>query len=729
MEDTSPSGTGRKLLEPGDMFGDYTVERQLGKGGMGAVYLVRAPGGERYAVKVMFPDMVKKSPDYRKRFAREAEFAMKIRHKNLISVYDVGEDPETGLCYIIMDYVPGGSVADRLEKNGPFSMAEAVSIAAQVALGLEVAHRHGVIHRDIKPDNIMFDADGTPKLADLGVAKFTDEAHKTTVTTTGMIIGTPAYMAPEQMLNSHNVDSRADIYSLGIVLYEMLTGKSPNGSSTAIELVTKALKGEPLPDVRTMRPEVSAAIAYALSLLCAPRPELRPQTARAAADLIGKAVQGTLVLPKKVPRAVAAEDVVRRKTLMTFVLVGAGVLALLIVVAAGWIKAFSTTPAAEEALPREGLSHPENNSVAQSNVRLLRNKRVNDVDQTIRQSKVGKHTWYYTLENGEAVIWRGRRGYNHMTPPAVEPSTDTHLVVPSKLDGHKVAKIGELAFINHRNMRSIILPEGLKELDRSCFLDCISLRAVKMPSTLERVHARAFISCKALQEVDIGDCPDISGGAFSGCPGLKRILVSKTNTAYVEVGGAIYTRNMEKLVFFPRTAVVATIPRTVKEIGNCAFDSSTNLIHVAIHKNVVKIGNDAFAGCEKLVSFSVGNGVREIGSSVFANCFNLRIVTFPASLEKVGVAIFAYCENLERVSFDGDAPRMVTSGSSVLGRTPYDLVIAVKRGSRGWKRPGSTELPEVWPVEGFADSRPIRYADTLKPIKLLKPRKKERTLL
>ena len=300
-----------RLLDPGDMFGDYTVEKLLGQGGMGAVYLVRAPGGERYAVKVMFPDMVKKGSDYRKRFAREAEFAMQIHHKNLISVYDVGEDPETGLCYIIMDYVPGGSVADRLENNGPLPMAEAVSIAAQVALALEVAHRHGVIHRDIKPENIMFDADGTPKLADLGVAKFTDEAHKTTVTTTGMIIGTPAYMAPEQMMDSHHVDARADIYALGVVLYEMLTGKRPNEGSTAVELLAKAIKGEPLPDVRTMRPEISAAVAHVLSLMCAPKPEGRPATALAAAHLLQKAATGRLVLPKKPPRA--ADAAARKK--------------------------------------------------------------------------------------------------------------------------------------------------------------------------------------------------------------------------------------------------------------------------------------------------------------------------------------------------------------------------------------------------------------------------------
>ena len=307
MQNEETGDTAGKLLEPGDKFGDYTVEKMLGKGGMGAVYLVRAPDGERYAVKLMFPEVADKSPDFRTRFAREAEFAMTLRHKNLIQVYDAGEDPETGYCYIIMDYIPGGSVKDRLAERGSLPVAEAVSITAQIAVALEVAHRHGVIHRDIKPDNIMFDADGTPKLADLGVAKFTDEAHKTTVTTTGMIIGTPAYMAPEQMMDSHHIDARADIYALGVVLYEMLTGKRPNEGSTAVELLAKALKGEPLPDVRTMRPEISAAIAHVLSLMCAPKPEDRPPTTLAVAELLQKAATGRLVLPKKAPRSADAQ--------------------------------------------------------------------------------------------------------------------------------------------------------------------------------------------------------------------------------------------------------------------------------------------------------------------------------------------------------------------------------------------------------------------------------------
>ena len=209
-----------------------------------------------------------------------------------------------------------------------------MSIAAQVALALEVAHRHGVIHRDIKPENIMFDADGTPKLADLGVAKFTDEAHKTTVTTTGMIIGTPAYMAPEQMMDSHHVDARADIYALGVVLYEMLTGKRPNEGSTAVELLAKAIKGEPLPDVRTMRPEISAAVAHVLSLMCAPKPEGRPATALEAAHLLQKAATGRLALPKKPPRA--ADAAARKRKLrfpFTAIAVVAGVAALCAVTA------------------------------------------------------------------------------------------------------------------------------------------------------------------------------------------------------------------------------------------------------------------------------------------------------------------------------------------------------------------------------------------------------------
>ncbi len=223
---------------------------------------------------------------------------MTMRHRNLVRVYDAGEDAERGLCYIMMEYMPGGTLKDRIVKQGALPVADAISIATQVADALSMAHAHGVIHRDVKPDNILFAADGTPKLSDLGVAKLLRGTGEGTQTMQGVIIGTPAYMAPEQIIDSSHIDARADIYSLGVALYEMLSGKRPNEGSTVMGMLAKAVKGDPLPDVRTMRPEVSASVAYVLSLMCAPKPENRPVTSRVAADLLVRAAADGLILPQ-----------------------------------------------------------------------------------------------------------------------------------------------------------------------------------------------------------------------------------------------------------------------------------------------------------------------------------------------------------------------------------------------------------------------------------------------
>ena len=285
-------------FKPGDMFGDCIVERLLGRGGLGYVYLVHGPEGERYALKALRTDVAGAPPDYKQRFAQEANLMMTMRHRNLVRVYDAGEDAEMGICYIMMEYMPGGTLKDHIVKNGAMSVAGAISIATQIAEALAMAHFHGVIHRDVKPDNILFAADGTPKLSDLGVAKLLRGTGEGTQTMQGVIIGTPAYMAPEQIIDSSHIDERADIYSLGVALYEMLTGKRPNAGSTVMGMLAKAVKGDPLPDVRTMRPEVSASVAYVLSLMCAPKPENRPVTSRAVADLLVRAAVDGLILPE-----------------------------------------------------------------------------------------------------------------------------------------------------------------------------------------------------------------------------------------------------------------------------------------------------------------------------------------------------------------------------------------------------------------------------------------------
>lgn len=265
------------ILKPGTVFEKYTVEKMLGRGGMGAVYLVRHNVLDSYfALKVLFPDAAKKNKLFVNRFLQEAKLACKIRHPNLIAVHDAGRNPDNGLYYLVMDYVSGGSVRDLLDKERRLDPAPAVRIVLQTARALTAAYEHHMVHRDIKPDNIMFDADGTAKLADLGIAKLTDN-QDIALTTVHSVFGTPAYMSPEQARDSSKVDPRADIYSLGIVFYEMLAGRRPYRGDTAIEVLTQVLSNEDVPDIRKIRPKIPAELAELISAMTAKNPEKRIQ--------------------------------------------------------------------------------------------------------------------------------------------------------------------------------------------------------------------------------------------------------------------------------------------------------------------------------------------------------------------------------------------------------------------------------------------------------------------
>ena len=263
------------ILKPGTVFEKYTVEKMLGRGGMGVVYLVRHNVLDSYfALKVLFPDAAKKNKLFVTRFLQEAKLACKIRHPNLIAVYDAGKNSDHGLYYLVMDYVPGGSVRDLLEKERRLDPAPALRIVRQTAQALNAAYEHHMVHRDIKPDNIMFDADGTAKLADLGIAKLTDN-QEITLTTSQSVFGTPAYMSPEQARDSSKVDSRADIYSLGIVFYEMLVGRRPYRGDTTIEILSQVLSDADIPDIRKIRPKIPAELAELISEMTAKNLEKR----------------------------------------------------------------------------------------------------------------------------------------------------------------------------------------------------------------------------------------------------------------------------------------------------------------------------------------------------------------------------------------------------------------------------------------------------------------------
>lgn len=283
-------------LKAGMAFGKYRLERPLGRGGMASVWLAKHTLLETpFAVKVLDPAIAGKDPRYVERFLREARLASRLHHPHLVGVYDVGQDPATGLYYLVMEYVPGGNVSQLLAKEGPLPERAALDIVRQVAEALGQAERLGMVHRDIKPDNIMFGERGEAKLSDLGIAKaeLGDEAH---LTQTAAVFGTPAYMSPEQATDAGKVDARADIYSLGVVCYEMLTGQRPYGGKTVVEILSRIVDKAPPPDVRTLRPGVSRATAELVREMMDKARDRRPASADALLERLarmGEAVGAT----------------------------------------------------------------------------------------------------------------------------------------------------------------------------------------------------------------------------------------------------------------------------------------------------------------------------------------------------------------------------------------------------------------------------------------------------
>lgn len=256
------------VFSTGDRFRGYVIERLLGKGGLGAVYLVRHEMLDTlYALKVLYPEVSASNSHYVKRFLREAKIATRIRHPNLVAVHDAGLDQERGLYYIIMDLVTGGDLRQAIAFAGRFEPDRAVEVIMQVASALEAAQEFKIVHRDIKPENIMIQPDGLVKLVDLGIAK-AENMKDSLSTSAESVFGTPAYVAPEQAVDAANVDARADIYSLGVVLFEMITGRVPYKGANAPQVLAQSLSSDPFPDIRDFNPAVNPMLAVLIRRMC-----------------------------------------------------------------------------------------------------------------------------------------------------------------------------------------------------------------------------------------------------------------------------------------------------------------------------------------------------------------------------------------------------------------------------------------------------------------------------
>jgi eukaryotic-like serine/threonine-protein kinase len=253
-------------------LGRYRLERQLGRGSMGTVYLGHDPQiGRAVAIKTMALSREFEGHELaeaRARFFREAEMAGRLSHAGIVAIFDAGE--EDGLAFIAMEYVNGHDLLRHTLPGRLLPVPVVLEAMARVALALAHAHTQGVVHRDVKPANVMIEPDsGTIKVTDFGIASITDACR----TRTGLLLGTPSFMSPEQMAG-RRVDGRTDLYSLGVMLFQLLTGALPHASESMAKLMNQ-IANVPAPDVRTLRPELPETLANVVALALEKRVEVR----------------------------------------------------------------------------------------------------------------------------------------------------------------------------------------------------------------------------------------------------------------------------------------------------------------------------------------------------------------------------------------------------------------------------------------------------------------------
>jgi serine/threonine-protein kinase len=262
----------------------YEVLEPLGRGGMAEVYKGRHTRLDKTVAIKVLPLEVADDPNFRARFEREARAVAALKHPNIVQVFDFGD--VDGTYYMVMDYIAGKDLAHLMRETGPLSLARVGPLARDIAGALDYAHAQGLVHRDVKPSNVMIEAGPMPRavLMDFGIAKILSGGG-TGPTRSGMI-GTLDYMAPEQINASATIDGRADVYSLGVMVYQMLTGQLPfTGESPGAVLM--AHLQQPAPDPRAVRPDLPAACAEAIRRALAKDPAQRCPTAGELAGALG----------------------------------------------------------------------------------------------------------------------------------------------------------------------------------------------------------------------------------------------------------------------------------------------------------------------------------------------------------------------------------------------------------------------------------------------------------
>ncbi len=269
----------------GQQIGGYEILNVIGHGGMATVYRARQISMQRIVALKVLPRQFLLDDTYMQRFHREVEIVSRLEHRNIVPVHDYGESD--GQPYIVMRYMPAGSVDDLLAE-GPLEMELAVKILEQIAPALDYAHSKGVLHRDLKPSNILMDDNGDAYLTDFGIARVLGENQGGISITTRHVVGTPAYMSPEQA-QGQPLDSRSDVYALGVMLFEMVTGQRPFQADTPYGVAVLQVTAAP-PSARSIKPDLPLAVDHVIDRSLKKKPEERYNSALSLADAMRQAI-------------------------------------------------------------------------------------------------------------------------------------------------------------------------------------------------------------------------------------------------------------------------------------------------------------------------------------------------------------------------------------------------------------------------------------------------------
>ncbi|MEM7334461.1 MAG: protein kinase [Chloroflexota bacterium] len=286
-----------------EKYGRYQIKRIIGKGGMATVYLAHDPRfGRDVALKAVAPGF-NDEPTFQSRFEREARTIAKLEHHAIVPVYDFGED--NGQLFLVMRHMPNGTLSDRIIQ-GPLNGAQAIPIVRRIADALDHAHQNGVVHRDLKPGNILFDAYERAYLSDFGIVKLAAEGTQADLTGSG-VIGTPAYMSPEQIHGDEVIDGRSDIYTLGVILFEMLTGRKPYRADTPVKQMMAHVM-EPIPDIAKILPDLPSESIIVLQRALAKQKADRYQKAQDLTADLTSTITGQNFVPIERSQAVVQVD-------------------------------------------------------------------------------------------------------------------------------------------------------------------------------------------------------------------------------------------------------------------------------------------------------------------------------------------------------------------------------------------------------------------------------------